>query len=242
MRRPLSGLTSPRPPGLSPLTVSYNLKRTSYWPFGRRFTLPATNALAPLAFHAPRSTESVSATGVEPASILVNLPLRCRSWRTIVLTCCGEFASLAKFAVAIGNWVDPTPVTRTLSCAWAAPPTAIRNDATSVSRPSLVLKLMLYGFPKNGFNNASRQQTDPKRTDSFPSTPRWAGRGVCCQLTVKLLDSTGRAQRNQEVGRCLAIDVLWHRIGTLDGPQCGVVPCGGAAAARNRCAQQGDRW
>src|ERR1700761_8636790 len=173
MRRPLSGLPSTRPPRLSPLTVSYSLKRTSYWPFGRRFTLPATNALAPLAFHAPRSTESASDTGVEPASILVNLPLRCRSWRTIVLTCCGELASLAKFAVAIGNWVDPTPVTRTLSCALAAPPTAIRHDATSVRRPSLVIKLMLYGFPKNGFTNTSRQQTDPQAPNSFPGAPRW---------------------------------------------------------------------
>src|ERR1700744_1327643 len=162
MPGPLSGLTSTRPPRLSPLTVSYNLKRTSNWPFGRRFTLPATNAFAPLAFHAPRSTESVSEPGGETASILVNLPLRCRSWRTIALICCGEFASLAKVAVAIGNWVDPTPVTRTLSCALAAPPTAIRHVATSVRRPSLVIKLMLYGFLKTVLLNTQRQQTDRK--------------------------------------------------------------------------------
>src|SRR6201996_4673149 len=168
MRRPLSGLTSTRPPRLSPLTVSYSLKRTSYWPFGRRFTLPDTNALAPLAFQLPRSTESVSEIGVEPASMFVNLPLRCRSWRTIVLTCCGEFASLAKFAVAIGNWVDPTPVTRTLSCAWAAPPTAIRHDATSVRRPSLVIKLIVYKFPKIGCSNTPQLQTDRCEQKSFP--------------------------------------------------------------------------
>src|SRR6201996_6331060 len=175
MRRPLSGLTSTRPPRLSPLTVSYSLKRTSYWPFGRRFTLPDTNALAPLAFQLPRSTESVSEIGVEPASMFVNLQLRCRSWRTIVLTCCGEFASLAKFAVAIGNWVDPTPVTRTLSCALAAPPTAIRHDATSVRRPSLVIKLMLYGFLKTVLLNTQRQQTDRKTAISFPRNAALGG-------------------------------------------------------------------
>ena len=35
--------------------------------------------------------------------------------RTIDVTCCGRFASFAKFAVAMGNWVDPTPVISTLT-------------------------------------------------------------------------------------------------------------------------------
>jgi hypothetical protein len=65
----------------------------------------------------------------------------------MALTCCGEFASFAKFAVAIGNWVEPTPVTSTLSSACAVP-AAIRQDAMSVLRPSFVIKLMLYSFPK----------------------------------------------------------------------------------------------
>ncbi|EDT37671.1 hypothetical protein BamMEX5DRAFT_6546 [Burkholderia ambifaria MEX-5] len=119
------------------------MKFTLYWPFASRFTLPATNAFAPLAFHAPRSTEAVSGTGVLPASILVNLPLRARSARTIDVTCCGRPASFAKFAVAMGNWVEPTPVISTLTCALAAPPAAIRHEATSALKPSFVINLML---------------------------------------------------------------------------------------------------
>src|SRR3954464_3564205 len=157
----------------------------------------------------------------------------------MVLTCCGEFASLAKFAVAIGNWVDPTPVTRTFSCALAAPPTAIRHDATSVRRPSLVIKLMLYGFPKNGFTKTSRQQRDRKTPNSFPSMPRPTRRGVCRQRTVKLLQSTCRTQRNQKAFRRLAVGVQRHRIGALNGPQRGGVPRGIAAATGDRRAQQG---
>src|SRR6476620_8948712 len=65
----------------------------------------------------------------------------------MALTCCGEFASLAKLAVAIGNCVEPTPVTSTFSSACAVP-AAIRQDAISVLRPSFVIKLMLYTFPK----------------------------------------------------------------------------------------------
>src|SRR5579875_2263510 len=86
----------------------------------------------------------------------------------IALICCGELASLAKLAVAIGNCVEPTPVTSTFNWACAAVPAAIRQDATGVLRPSFVIKLMLFRFRKKRFQVSGECRTDPRLHDSFP--------------------------------------------------------------------------
>ncbi len=158
------------------------MKLTLYWPFGSRFTLPATNAFAPFAFHAPKSTDAVSGTGVLPASTLENLPLRARSPRTTDVTCCGRLASLTKFAVAIGNWVEPTPVIRTFTCAWAAPPAAIRHEATSALKPSFVIKLMLL-VPVCTLRN----RRDSKIPDSFPVRRRECKRKCAHSAALKVI-------------------------------------------------------
>ena len=79
-----------------------------------------------------RKVESVTDVdnkiGVLPASTFENLPVRARSARTTAVTDCGKPPSLTKFAVAIGNCVDPTPVMSTLTCALAVLPAAIVRD------------------------------------------------------------------------------------------------------------------
>ncbi len=81
--------------------------------------LPVVSESAPFCFQRATSGREFSSSCGPEASTARNWPLRSRSACTMAEIFCGAPASPRNGAMAVGNWVRPTPVISTRNCAKA---------------------------------------------------------------------------------------------------------------------------